>query len=94
MIKGTPNIEEGSKKRKSSPGVQDMLGAMKPEMSNEEMKQSLLSAIDKKVQAKCKYGKCSKISNTFLFLFSINMLVFRAEINKTLVRIANGDNPV
>ena len=56
MIKGTPNIEEGSKKRKSSPGVQDMLGAMKPEMSNEEMKQSLLSAIDKKVQAKCKYG--------------------------------------
>ena len=65
MIKGTPNIEEGSKKRKSSPGVQDMLGAMKPEMSNEEMKQSLLSAIDKKVQAKCKYGNCSKISNTF-----------------------------
>ena len=38
------------------------------------------------------YGKCSKISNSFLFLFSIKMLVFRAEINKMLVRIANRED--
>ena len=54
MVKGTPNIDKGSKREaKSSPGVQDMLGTMKPEMSNEEMKKSLMSAIEKKVQAKC-----------------------------------------
>ena len=33
-----------------------------------------------------KYGKCFKILNTFLFLFSNKMLVFRAGIHKTLVR--------
>ena len=32
---------------------------------------------------KC-YSKCTEMSNTFLFLFSIKMLVFRAEINKML----------
>ena len=38
-------------------------------------------------------GKCSKISNTFLFLFSNKMLVFRAGIYKMLVRIANREDP-
>ena len=39
------------------------------------------------------YGKCSKISNTFLFLFSNKMLVFRAGIHKFLVRVANREDP-
>ena len=38
------------------------------------------------------YGKCSKISNTFLFLISNKMLVFRAGIHKFLVRIANRED--
>ena len=40
-----------------------------------------------------KYSKCSKILNTFLFLFSNKMLVIRAGINNTLVRIANWKDP-
>ena len=40
-----------------------------------------------------KYGKCSKISNTFLFLFSNKMLVFRAGIHNLLVRVANREDP-
>ena len=39
------------------------------------------------------YGKCSKISNTFLFLFSNKMLVFRPGIHKILVRVANREDP-
>ena len=39
------------------------------------------------------YDKCSKISNTFLFLFSNKMLVFRAGIHKSLVRVANREDP-
>ena len=39
-----------------------------------------------------KHGKCSKISNTFLFLFSNKILVFMAEIHKILVRIANRED--
>ena len=39
------------------------------------------------------YGKCYKISNTFLFLFSNKMLVFRAGIYKFLVRVANREDP-
>ena len=39
------------------------------------------------------YSRCSKISNTFLFLFSNEMLVFRAGIHKMLVRIANREDP-
>ena len=39
------------------------------------------------------YGKCSKISNTFLFPFSNKMLVFRAGIHKMLVKIANREDP-
>ena len=35
------------------------------------------------------YGKCSKILNTFLVLFSNKMLVIRAGVHKVLVRIAN-----
>ena len=35
------------------------------------------------------YGKCSKISNTFLFLFSNNMFVFRTAVHKMVIRIAN-----
>ena len=37
--------------------------------------------------------KCSKISNTFLFLFSTELLVIRAGIHKMLVRIANREDP-
>ena len=39
------------------------------------------------------YGKCSKISNTFLFLFSNKMLVFWAGIHKVLVRIGKREYP-
>ena len=39
------------------------------------------------------YGKSSKISNTFLFLFSTKMLVIKAGIHKTLVSIANRGDP-
>ena len=39
-----------------------------------------------------RYGKCSKISNTFLFLFSNKMLVSWAGIHKMLVRIANRED--
>ena len=35
------------------------------------------------------YGKCSKILNTFLVLFSNKMLVITAGIQNMLVRIAN-----
>ena len=38
-------------------------------------------------------GKFSEILNTFLFLFSNNMLVFGAEFHKMLVRIANSEDP-
>ena len=38
-------------------------------------------------------GKCSKNLNTFLSLFSIKMLVFRAGIHKMDVRIANSEDP-
>ena len=40
-----------------------------------------------------RYSKCSKISNTFLILFSNTMLIFRAGIHKVLVRIANREDP-
>ena len=36
------------------------------------------------------FGKCSKIMNTFLFLFSNEMLVFRAGVHKMLLRMATG----
>ena len=39
------------------------------------------------------YSKCSKLSNTFLFLFSNKMLVFRTENHKMLVRITNREDP-
>ena len=39
------------------------------------------------------YGKCSKISNTPLFLFSNKMLVFTAGIHIMLVRISNREDP-
>ena len=39
------------------------------------------------------YSICSKISNTFLILFSNKMLVFRAGIHKFLVRVANREDP-
>ena len=39
------------------------------------------------------YGKCSKIPNTFLALFSNKMFVFRATIHKMLIRIANREDP-
>ena len=39
------------------------------------------------------YSKCSKISNTFLFLFSTKMMVVRDGIHKMFVRIANREDP-
>ena len=39
------------------------------------------------------YGKCSKISNIFLFLFSNKMLFIRAGIHKLLVKVANREDP-
>ena len=39
------------------------------------------------------YSKCSKISNTFLILISNKMLIFRAGMDKLLVRIANRGDP-
>ena len=39
------------------------------------------------------YGKCSKILNTFLFLFKDKMMVIRAGIHKLLDRIANREDP-
>ena len=39
------------------------------------------------------YGKCSKISNTFLFLFSNKILIFRDGIYKMHVRITNREDP-
>ena len=39
------------------------------------------------------YGKYSKISDMFLFLFSNKMLVIRVGIHKMLVRIANREDP-
>ena len=39
------------------------------------------------------YGKCVKISNTFLFLFSNKVLVIKAGIQEVFVRIANMKDP-
>ena len=39
------------------------------------------------------YGKCSKILNTFLFLFFNKMLVFRTVRHKMLVWVANREDP-
>ena len=39
------------------------------------------------------YGECSKISNTFLLLFSNKMLAIGAEIHKMFVRTANREDP-
>ena len=39
------------------------------------------------------YGKCSKISNTFLFLISNEMMVIRAGNYKLLVKIEKRDEP-
>ena len=39
------------------------------------------------------YGKCSKMLNTFLFLFSNKMFDFKAGIHKMLARIANWEDP-
>ena len=39
------------------------------------------------------YSKCSKISNTFLSLFSNKMLVLRDRIHKMLVIMANREDP-
>ena len=42
---------------------------------------------------KLAYGKCSKFSDTILFLFSNNMLVFSTGIHKMDVRITNREEP-
>ena len=38
------------------------------------------------------HSKCSKISNTFLFLFSYKMFGYNAGIHKMIVRIANRED--
>ena len=40
-----------------------------------------------------RYGKCSKILNTFHVLFSNKVLVIKAGICKMLVRLANREDP-
>ena len=40
-----------------------------------------------------RYGKCSKISNTFLVQFSNKILVFKAGICKMFVRTAKREDP-
>ena len=47
----------------------------------------------KYLHVKTNYSKCSKISNTFLFLSSNKMLVPRTGIHKMVVRIANREDP-
>ena len=42
--------------KKASPGVKTMMDAMKDGMSSEDMKQSLMDVINKKIEAK---GGCS-----------------------------------
>ena len=44
-----------------SPDATNIQGEMKSEMSNEEMKKTLMSAIDMKVQAKCEYFQCHDV---------------------------------
>ena len=44
-------------------------------------------------QPKGMYGKCSKKNHTFLFLFSIKILIFSAGSHKMFVRIANREYP-
>ena len=39
------------------------------------------------------YGRCTKNSNSFLFLLSNNILVIRADIHKMLARITNREDP-
>ena len=39
------------------------------------------------------HSKCSKISNSFLFLFSNELLGYDAGIHKMFVRIANREDP-
>ena len=39
------------------------------------------------------HGNCSKIGNTFLFLFSNKMLDIRAGIHQILVKMANREDP-
>ena len=47
----------------------------------------------KKLRLEKKYGKCPKISNTFLFLFAKKCLLSELEIHKMLVRLANREDP-
>ena len=39
------------------------------------------------------YGKCSKVSNSFTFLFANKLLVISAGSHKMLVRMANREDP-
>ena len=49
--------------------------------------------IHRRVKHKNYYVKFSKISNTFLVLFSNEVLFFRAGIHKMLIGIANREDP-
>ena len=41
----------------------------------------------------CKYSNCPKIVNTFLIMFSNKLLVIKAGILKSIVRLANREDP-
>ena len=57
------------------------------------VKQVHVLSVQSKSTNKYMYSKCSKISNTFHFLFTKRMLVIKAEIHKMLVRIVNREDP-
>lgn len=41
-----------------SPEATNIQGEMKPQISNEEMKKTLMPAVEMKVQTKCEYFQC------------------------------------
>ena len=47
---------------------------------------------EKNTHFRLKYGKYSKITNTFPHLFPSKMLIIRAGIHKLLIRIANSED--
>ena len=58
-----------------------------------KMFQTVPSLVSRQRGENYEYGKCSKILNTFLFLFSNRMLVISARSHKMFVRIANWEDP-
>ena len=71
----------------------DELGTKDGVLSPDEFIQAFGKSIHVAYTLHRMYGKCSIISNTFLFLFSTKMLVIRDGIHKTFVRTANREDP-